>query len=101
MLGATVTANGPEVAAAGIVMLMEVALQELTVVAAPFNSTVLPPCKSPKPEPEISTCVPVGPLAGEMDVIVAAGAEGELRETLSKVPVASVEVSSLVKAKPM
>jgi hypothetical protein len=55
MLGATVTAKGPEVAPAGIVMVMDVALQELMVTPAPFSSTTLLPCAPPNPVPEITT----------------------------------------------
>jgi len=39
MLGATNTANGPEVAPAGIVMLIDVALHELMLTGMPFNIT--------------------------------------------------------------
>ena len=43
MLGATETSKGPEVAPAGIVIVMEVSLQELTVANAPFSRTTLLP----------------------------------------------------------
>ena len=55
MLGATDTAKGPEVAPDGIVMVMDVALQELMVTTAPFSITTLLPCKAPNPVPEITT----------------------------------------------
>jgi hypothetical protein len=55
MLGATNTAKGPEVAAEGVVMVMDVALQELIVADTPFNITALLPCDAPKPVPEITT----------------------------------------------
>ena len=43
MLGATETTRGPEVTPAGIVMEMDVALQELIVTGALFRVTRLPP----------------------------------------------------------
>ena len=43
MPGATVTTNDPVVAPAGIVMVMELALQLLIVTGAPFSVTVLLP----------------------------------------------------------
>jgi hypothetical protein len=55
MLGATDTTNGPEVALAGMVMLIKVALHVLMVTAAPFSITALFPCVAPKFEPLIAT----------------------------------------------
>jgi hypothetical protein len=55
MLGATNTANGPEVAPDAIVAVIDVALQESIVIDIPFSSTMLLPCVSPKPVPEITT----------------------------------------------
>ena len=55
MLGATETAKGPEVAPDGIVMVMDVSLQELMVTTAPFNITTLLPCGVPNPVPVITT----------------------------------------------
>jgi hypothetical protein len=55
MLGATDTTKGPEVAPDGMVMVMDVALQELIVTPAPFSSTTLPPWGVPNPVPEITT----------------------------------------------
>ena len=43
MLGATETTSGPDVAPAGMVMVMTHVLQELTVTPLPFNSTTLLP----------------------------------------------------------
>jgi hypothetical protein len=43
MLGATETAKGPEVAPAGIVVVIDVALHELMVIGVPFNITALLP----------------------------------------------------------
>ncbi len=43
MVGATATAKGPEVAPDGIVIVTDVALQELTVASAPFRVTRLLP----------------------------------------------------------
>jgi len=55
MLGATDTANRPDVAPAGIVMLIDVALHVLIVTTAPFSVTTLFPCRAPNPVPEITT----------------------------------------------
>ena len=55
MLGATETAKGPEVAPSGIVMVMEMSLQELIVTSTPFSSTTLLPCNAPNPVPVITT----------------------------------------------
>ena len=55
MLGATETTKGPEVAPAGMVMVMELLLQELMVTAAPFSVTMLLPCPAANPVPEITT----------------------------------------------
>ena len=55
MLGATNTANGPEVAPAGIVMLIDVALHELMLTGMPFNITPLLPCVAANPVPVITT----------------------------------------------
>jgi hypothetical protein len=51
MAGATDTTNGPEVAPAGMVMLMDVALQVLMVTGVPLSSTTLPACVALKFEP--------------------------------------------------
>ena len=100
MLGATVTTKGPEVAPEGMVRVMEVALQELIVTGAPLRFTALPPCEAPNPEPEITTCVPTGPVVGEMPEIFGAGAATVEIETLSKVAVANLVLSSLHTARP-
>src|ERR1700726_3548593 len=74
MLGATETSNGPEVAPAGMVMVIDVALQRLIVTAAPFSRTALPPCDAPNPVPEITTWLPIEPVVAETVVITGAGA---------------------------
>jgi len=43
MLGATEIASGPELAPEGMVMVMDVPLQELMVTGAPFRVTTLLP----------------------------------------------------------
>jgi hypothetical protein len=43
MVGATDTAKGPEVAPGGIVIVIEVAIQELMVANPPFSVTMLLP----------------------------------------------------------
>ena len=55
MVGATETAKGPEVAPVAIVMVIDVSLQELIVIGAPFSSTTLLPCVAPNPLPLITT----------------------------------------------
>jgi len=101
MLGATETTSGPEVAPAGIVMVIEVLLQELMVTGAPFSVTRLLPCGEPNPVPEITTWLPTGPVVADTLLITGAGAAAEFTETLSKVAVASAEVLLLHTANPM
>jgi hypothetical protein len=84
-----------------MVMLMEVALQELMVTALSFNSTMLLPCEAPNPLPEITTWLPSTPLLADTLLITGAGAETVLTDTLSKVAVASAAALPLVTAKPM
>jgi hypothetical protein len=55
MLGATDTTKSPEVAPVGIAMVIDVALQELIVVATPCSNTVLLPCVVPKFSPLMTT----------------------------------------------
>src|SRR5256885_1005967 len=71
--GATETSNGPLVAPDGMVSVSDVALQLLIVTAAPFSSTVLPPCVAPKPVPAITTWLPTDPVVAETPVIAGAG----------------------------
>ena len=92
MLGATETTNTPDVAPAGIVMLIDVSPQELIVTGVAFRVTTLPPCEAPKLEPVISTWLPAAPVVVETLLITGAGAPEELTDTLSKVAVASAEV---------
>ena len=100
MLGATDTSNGPDVAPAGIVIVMDVPLQVFTVTAAPFSSTALPPCGVPNPVPEITTWLPIDPVVAEIAVITGAGAAAELTDTLSNVAVANEDVVRLLTASP-
>ena len=60
----TVTTTLPVVAPLGTVTPMLVALQLVTVAAAPLKVTVLDPCVEPKFEPEIVTALPAGPEVG-------------------------------------
>ncbi len=101
MLGATNTANGPEVAPVGIVMVIEVALQVLMVAGAPFSITALLPCEAPKPVPVITTWLPTDPEVVDRLVITGAGEAVELTDTLSNVAVPRLEVLSSLTAKPM
>ena len=98
--GATETSNGPLVAPDGMVIVSDVALQLLIVTAAPFSSTVLPPCVAPKPVPAITTWLPTDPVVAETPVIAGAGDCAEPTETLSNVAVANEAVVRLLTAKP-
>src|SRR5437879_13705744 len=98
MLGATRTARGPELVPAGIVIVTEVALQELIATGLPFKSTWLLLCEAPNPEPEITTAVPTDPVVAETALITGAGAAAVLMDTLSNVAVDKADVVSLVSA---
>ena len=100
IVGATDTAKGPEVAPDGIVIAMDVALQELIVTAVSFSNTTLLPCVAPNPLPEITAGLPIAPVVGATLAITGAGEEAELTETLSNAAVARAVVLPLVTAKP-
>jgi hypothetical protein len=100
MLGATETSKGPEVAPVGMLILIDVPLQVLTVTAAPFSNTALPPCAAPNPEPDITTWLPMDPVVADTAVITGAGAAAEFTDTLSNVAVAKEEVVRLLTASP-
>jgi len=100
MLGATETNNGPDVAPAGIVIVIAVPLHVLIVTAVPFSRTALPPCEAPKPEPLITTWLPIVPVVAETLVMTGAGAAPELTDTLSNVAVAREDVVRLLTASP-
>jgi hypothetical protein len=99
--GATDTSNGPDVAPAGMVIVIDVPLHALIVTAEPFNRTVLPPCGLPNPLPEITTWLPTDPVVADTPVITGAGAAAELTDTLSNVAVAKEAVVRLLTANPM
>src|SRR5260370_25174215 len=100
MLGATETTKGPEVAPKGMVMFMDVLLQELLLTGAPFSSITLAPCEAPNPVPEITTGLPTDPLVAETLVMAGPGAEGLLSDTWSKVAVARPPLIPLFTARP-
>src|SRR2546427_12226793 len=100
MLGAMDTSNDPEVAPTGIVMLIDVLLQVLTVTAAPFSNTALPPCEAPNPVPEITTWLPMDPVVAETAVMTGTGAAAELSDRLSNVALAKADVVRLLTAIP-
>src|SRR5258708_3919749 len=100
MLGATETSTDPELAPVGMVMLIDVPIQVLTVTAAPFSSPALPPCGAPNPEPDITTWLPMDPVVADTAVITGAGAAAELTDTPSNVPVAKEDVVRLLTASP-
>ena len=81
MLGATETTSGPELAPEGMVMVMDVPLQELMVTGAPFRVTTLPPWEVPKPDPVITTWLPIEPVVAETAVITGAGVAAVLAAT--------------------
>jgi hypothetical protein len=84
-----------------MVVMIEVLLHELTVIGELFSNTKLLASEAPKPEPVISTWLPIDPVVAEMPVIAGAGAAVELIDTLSNVAVANAEVLPLVTANPM
>src|SRR6266700_3676311 len=100
MLGATETDSTPDVAPAGIVMMIAVSLQELIVTGLLLSITALPPADAPKPEPVMATWLPIDPVSAETLVITGPGAEAELIEILSKTAVAKDTVLPLVTASP-
>jgi hypothetical protein len=101
MLGATRTARGPEGALDGIVMPIELSLQEVVGTAVPFRITALFPCVAPNPKPEIATALPTDPVVVETALINDAGVPGVLMETLSKVAVAKLVFTLLLSAIPI
>ncbi len=100
MLGAMEASKDPEVAPAGIVILIDVPLQVLMVTAAPFSNTALPLCWAPNPVPVITTWLPMDPVVAETAVITGAGAAVELTDTLSNVALAKEDVVRLLTASP-
>src|SRR5216683_7647856 len=100
MLGAMEASKDPEVAPAGIVMLIDVPLQVFTVTAPPFSNIALPLCWAPNPVPVITTWLPIDPVVAETAVITGAGATVELTDMLSNVAVAKAEVVRLLTASP-
>jgi hypothetical protein len=81
MLGATDTAMYPETAPDGIVAVMEVSLQELIVIGASLSIAAPPPCVAPKPDPVMTTWLPIDPVVAESPVMEGAGADGVPSET--------------------
>lgn len=100
MLGPTRTQISAVVAAVGIVMVMEVALHELTVTGASFKTTALLPCEVPNPEPEITTCVPTGPVVVDRLVITGGVTLLDVTDTLSKYSVVGLFADPPLAAKP-
>jgi hypothetical protein len=100
MLGATDTTRSPDIAPLGIVIVIDVSLQELIVTTVPFSNTTLLPCELPKPEPVIVTWLPTDAVVAEIPLICGAGFADELIDTLSNVAVYTVEVLPLATASP-
>jgi hypothetical protein len=100
MVGPIRTDISPEVAPLGIVIVMDVSLQELIIVGWSFRTTKLVPCAAPKLEPETTTWLPIGPVVADSEVITGAGTEEESIETLSNGAVAR-ELEPPSTARPM
>jgi hypothetical protein len=96
----TTTGSAPAGIVLGTTATIDVLLQ-LVIDAAgtPLKVTVLVPCVAPKSVPVIVTLVPTPPEFGER--LMTLGIAPEVIETLSKVAVASVELSRLATARPM
>jgi hypothetical protein len=101
MLGATETITYPDVAPAGTVISIDVALHELIVRGTPLRVTTLPLCVAPKPLPLIVTWLPTVPVVAERFVMTGAGEVVELTDTLSTAAVANMELFWLHTTKPM
>src|SRR5215472_11238390 len=84
MIGPTSTAKYPVIAVGVMVMVIDVSLQEFTVMGASLSITALLPCELPKWEPVITTWLPTAPVVAETLVMIGAGAALVLSETLSK-----------------
>jgi hypothetical protein len=82
----TLTTTLPVVAPDGAATTMLVALQLVTVAAAPSKVTVLVPCVAPKFAPVIVTTVPAGPELGFRLMIEASGITVKLKPLLAWLP---------------
>jgi hypothetical protein len=87
ILGATDTTRDPELAPDGIVTVIDVALQEFTVTAAPFSVTAPLPCVDPNPLPVIVTGLPIAPVVADKPLMAGAALVEVPSDTLSKVAV--------------
>src|ERR1700683_4964213 len=96
MPGPTSTLKSPELAPAGIVMVIDVALHELTVTDISLSSTRLLPCEAPNPEPEITTWLPAVPVVADRLVITGTEFVGVLIDTLSNEAVYAIVVLPLL-----
>jgi hypothetical protein len=88
---AVVTTTLPVVAPVGTTAVMLVSLQGPTVVAVtPLNFTVPVPCDSPKPDPAITTDVPITPLLGVSPVMLGVGTTVKLMPLLAPPAVVTI-----------
>ena len=101
MVGPSSTLRKPDVAPAQIVMEMDVALHELTVIGKSFKTTKLELWVVPKLDPVIVTCVPIGPVVAETELMIGGMFAAEVTETLSKLVVWRVPTVPLATAIPM
>src|SRR5947209_6895153 len=100
MLGARVMVSAPEVAPGGMVALIVVLLQEVTVSGAPLSSAPLLPWDAPKLERGRVAARPIDTVVAEIALMLGTRAAVEVMETLSKAAVASPEVEPLFSARP-
>jgi hypothetical protein len=96
ILGATDTTKNPDVAPAGIVMLIEVSPQEFIVTGVALRVTTLFPWDAPKLAPLIITWLPIAPVVAETLVTTGSAVTDELTDTLSKLAVANEVVPLLI-----
>ena len=100
MPGAMETTKGPIVAAVGTVVVIDVALQALTVAALSLNRTTPLPAEAPKPVPVIVTWPPTEPVVAETLVIAGAGLADVVIKRLSMTPLYKAPVLPLLTASP-
>ena len=81
-----VTTTEPVVAPAGTGTRMLVSLQLIGVPLVVLNFTTLVPCGEPKPEPVTVTTVFIGPVVGEMPLIVGGPLTVKLTPALATPP---------------
>jgi hypothetical protein len=99
--GAIETTRYPEVAPGGIVIPIEVSLQELMITGTSFSRATLLPCEAPNPLPAIVTWFPAALVVAETSEITGAGVVVMLSETSSSVALVAGEVAYALATAPM